>query len=112
MQRIIQVMSWSIAIAIVVLSLIPPSYRPITDASQNVEHFTILLGNGVAFGLGYPDRPFVLAISLVIFCGAVELLQLWVPGRHARLNDFIVDVAAALVGLSVTSIATRLSMAR
>ena len=98
-------MSWLLAVAIVVLSLVPPSYRPTTDAAPSVEHFAIFLANGFAVGFGYPDRPFVLAISLVMFCGAIELSQLWIPGRHARLNDFIVDLAAALIGLGVSSVA-------
>ena len=31
--------------------------------------------------------------------GALELLQLFVPGRHARFEDFLVDALATLAGL-------------
>jgi len=33
--------------------------------------------------------------------GVLELLQLWMPGRHARLADFVVDALAACVGLAL-----------
>jgi hypothetical protein len=42
----------------------------------------------------------VVAIGLVIFAGAIELAQLFAPGRHARLSDFIVDASAACIGLA------------
>jgi VanZ family protein len=34
----------------------------------------------------------------VIFSGAVEVAQLFVPGRHARLSDFIVDSISICIG--------------
>jgi VanZ family protein len=48
-----------------------------------------------AFGLGYKRRHDLLAILLVVFSGAIEIAQLFVPGRHARLGDFIIDAVAA-----------------
>ena len=74
-QKVWQVAAWLLAIAIVVLSLVPPSHRPITDASHNVEHFAIFWATGFAFGVGYPVRPFVLAIALTISCGAIEIAR-------------------------------------
>jgi len=35
--------------------------------------------------------------------GVLELLQLWMPGRHARLEDFVVDALAACVGLAIAA---------
>jgi VanZ family protein len=45
----------------------------------------------------------------VMFSGAVELLQQWVPGRHARLSDFLVDGAAAGFGAVIASALASLS---
>jgi VanZ family protein len=109
MRKISRASAWLLALAILVLSLVPPSYRPITEASHNVEHLAVFLTTGFAFGVGYPDRPFALATGLVIFCGAIELAQRWVPGRHARLSDFMVDAATACIGVGVTSVAARFS---
>jgi VanZ family protein len=33
--------------------------------------------------------------------GVLELLQLWMPGRHARLEDFAVDAMAACAGFAI-----------
>jgi VanZ family protein len=107
LQKICWALAWLLALAIVVLSLVPPSYRPITEASHNIEHLAFFLTTGFAFCVAYPDRPFALATGLVIFCGAIELAQRWVPGRHARLSDFIVDAAATCIGLGVTCVAAR-----
>jgi VanZ family protein len=109
LQKICRASAWLLALAIVVLSLVPPSHRPITEASHNIEHLAIFLTTGFAFCVAYQDRPFALATGLVIFCGAIELAQRWVPGRHARLSDFIVDAAATCIGLGVTCVAARFS---
>jgi hypothetical protein len=54
---------------------------------HSVEHFTIYVATGFAFGLGYKRRHDLLAILIVIFSGSIEVAQLSVPGRHARLSD-------------------------
>jgi VanZ family protein len=90
--------------AIVILSVVPPSLRPQTSAPHSVEHFTILAVTGFAFGLGHKRRHDLIAILLVIFSGAIEIAQLFVPGRHARLCDFIIDAVAACIGLVMASL--------
>jgi VanZ family protein len=105
LQKISRVSAWLLVLAITVLTLIPPSYRPTTEAPHSVEHLAIFLATGLAFGVGYSSRP--LAIGLPLFCGVIEIAQLWVPGRHARLGDFIVDAGASFVGLGLAYFATR-----
>ena len=110
MQRVFQIAAWSLAFLIALialLSVVPPSYRPVTAAS---EHLAIFLSTGLSFGVAYPARPWVLAIGLASFCGATEIAQLWVPGRHARLVDFLVDAAAACIGVGMACVASRLKM--
>jgi VanZ family protein len=101
--------AWTLALAIVILSLVPPSFRPVTEASHSFEHLDTFLATGLAFGAGYPSRPFRIAVALVIFSGTVELLQQWVPGRHARLSDFLVDGTAAGFGAVLASTLTSLA---
>jgi VanZ family protein len=100
---IIRIVAWSLAAAIVVLSLVPPGLRPETGAPHHLEHFIIFAVTGLAFGLGYRQRSLV-APLLVAFSGAVEVVQLLVPGRHARLSDFVVDALAACFGLLAVSL--------
>jgi VanZ family protein len=56
---------------------------------------------GFAFGGGYSDRRWSLLGGLVLFAGAIELAQLWIPGRHSRASDFFVNATAACIGLGL-----------
>jgi hypothetical protein len=76
-----------------------------TGAPHSLEHFVIYCLTGAAFARGYNLRGDLLAVLLVVFAGAIEVAQLFVPGRHARLSDFIVDALAGLVGLALASLA-------
>src|SRR5215471_15404193 len=114
MQRIFQPAAWLLAGTFVVLSLDPPSVRPVTGAAHDLEHLLIFLATGMAFGLGYPRRVWLLTIALPTFAAAIEIAQNWVPGRHARMSDFLVDAAASCfgVGLSYASLKLRAAVIR
>ena len=96
-------MAWFLTVAIIVISLVPPSLRPETDVPHDLEHFAIFIATGVAFGVGYSRTPGFVSAALLIFAGAIELAQIAVPGRHARLSDFIVDSLAVCLGAAITS---------
>jgi VanZ family protein len=104
-----RIAAWSLAAAIVVLSLVPPALRPETSAPHSLEHLIIYAATGFAFGLGYTRNRGLLAILLVIFSSFIEIAQLFVPGRHARLSDFIIDAIAVCIGLVISMF---LSLAR
>jgi VanZ family protein len=107
-----RIASWLLAAAIVVLSIVPASLRPETDVPHDLEHFAIFFATGIAFGIGYNRRPGLVTLWLVIFAGAIELAQFAVPGRHARLSDFIVDALAACIGLAMASYVAERSLSR
>ena len=105
-------LEWSLlAVAIVVLSLSPPSARPTTGAAHGLEHLLIFVATGMAFGFGYPHRFGLLIIALPTFAAAIEVAQNWVPGRHARMSDFLVDAAASCVGVGLSYAFARLKAA-
>jgi VanZ family protein len=81
--------------------------RPETGLPHGIEHFVIYWATGLAFALGSELKPGLLATRLVFFSGAVEIAQLFVPGRHARLSDFIVDGLAITVGVIAGSLAAQ-----
>jgi VanZ family protein len=110
MQKLFQIAGWFVAFLIVILSIVPPSLRPVTDLPHNLEHALIFLVTGASFEIGYPRRFFVNAMGLTAFAGAVELAQLWSSGRHARMSDFIVDALAALIGVGIAWLALRSRM--
>jgi VanZ like family len=99
-----RIAAWILTALIVILSLVPPTLRPESGAPHSLEHFTIFAAAGFAFGLGYRRRHDFLAILLIMFSGAIEIAQLFVQGRHARLGDFIIDAVAACIGLVMASL--------
>jgi VanZ family protein len=50
----------------------------------------------------------VMCAAAIMFCAALELLQLAVPGRHARVSDFLIDAGAACCGIAIAWFARRL----
>lgn len=102
-----RVVAWSLAAAIIALSIVPPRLRPETVLPHDLEHFVIFFAMGVAFGVGYQSKRLHLIALLVIFSGVVELSQLFVPGRHARVTDFVVDGLAVCTGVVTPILAKR-----
>jgi VanZ family protein len=79
---------------------------------HGLEHAAIFAIAGFAAALGYPGRPAFTMAALVLFSAAVELAQLFVPGRHARLIDFVVDAAAACIGAAAARLIARVRVAK
>jgi VanZ family protein len=100
---LLRIFAWLLAAAVTFATLGPPRYRPHSNLGQDGEHALAFLLIGLAFGLAYPRHRMtvVLAVGLI---GVLELLQFLVPGRHARLEDFIVDALAACVGFVIAAL--------
>jgi VanZ family protein len=62
---------------------------------------------GVLFGLAYAGHGRILSVGAVAYCATIEILQLYVPGRHARWIDFAVDALAAVFGIFVRAFGGR-----
>jgi len=106
-RRVFRVIAWVCLVAIVVLSLVNPSLRPVTMLPHNLEHLAIFAITGFALGLGYPGHLMRNLALLVLFAGAIELAQFVTPGRHPRLIDFVVDAASACVGAALSALVVR-----
>ena len=97
-QRISRIAAWLLVLAIVILSIVPAEDRPVTPLPHDLEHLGIFILTGVAFGIGY-GRYLFPAVAAIAFSGAIELIQLYIPDRHARLSDFIVDALGISCGV-------------
>ena len=106
--RLFQFAGWACVVAIAALSLVAPSLRPVTILPHDVEHAAIFAITGFTLGLGYPNRTQLHMSALIIFAAAIELAQLYAPGRHARVIDFVVDALAACAGVAFATILLRL----
>lgn len=93
--------AWLLLGAITVLSIVPASLRPVTAAPHDLEHFGIFVAAGAAFAAGYNiriERFFLLAVA---YCAVIEIMQIFLPSRHARFSDLLVDGASACAGIAV-----------
>jgi VanZ family protein len=103
MTMLLRLIAWGLAAAVTFATLGPPRYRPHADVGQNGEHALAFVLIGLAFGLAYRRNRLITALAAVVTIGALEVLQFWAPGRHARLSDFVVDALAACAGLTVVA---------
>ena len=107
MLAITRAVAWIFIISLIVLSLVPAPLRPVTGVSHNFEHFWSFLPVGIIWCLAYSNRPLLWLGTMVMFAGGIELLQILVPGRHARFSDFAVDAVGGSVGILVTFLVVR-----
>jgi VanZ family protein len=103
MTIILRLAAWLLAAAVVFATLGPSQYRPHSNFGQDGEHALAFVLIGVTFGLAYPRQRLFTAVMAVLMIGALEVLQLWAPGRHARFEDFVVDALAACVGFAISA---------
>jgi VanZ family protein len=103
MTLILRIIAWLLTAAVTFATLGPARLRPHSDFGQDGEHALAFVLVGLAFGLAYTRHRLLTATIAVVLIGVLELLQLWMPGRHARVEDFVVDALAACVGIAVAA---------
>jgi VanZ family protein len=67
-------------------------------------HFIVYGSIGIFLGVILKTKPLVLILILVVLIGAAdEFHQIYIPGRHAGLDDLSADLVGALVALPIIS---------
>ena len=99
MNAIFKLIAWLLAAAVTFATLGPAKLRPQSDFGHDGEHAFAFVLIGISFGLAYKRNRALTAIISIVAIGVLEILQLWAPGRHARLEDFVVNALAASGGL-------------
>jgi VanZ family protein len=100
---VLRILAWLLAAAVTFATLGPAQFRPHSNLGQDGEHAFAFILVGLAFGLAYPRHRLLTGAIAVVMIGVIELLQLWAPGRHARLEDFAVDALTACAGMAVAA---------
>ncbi|MCK1421834.1 VanZ family protein [Bradyrhizobium sp. 180] len=105
MSILVRSFAWLLAAAVTFATLGPPGLRPHSDFGQDGEHALAFVLVGLAFGLAYRQRRLLTATAAIVLIGVLELMQFWAPGRHARLEDFLVDALTACLGFALAAAA-------
>jgi VanZ family protein len=97
--KILRAASWFIILSLVIIAVVPADLRPVTDLKHELEHFLAFGLAGATFGLAYAWRLHLNLLSAVLFALMLELIQIPLPTRHARFEDFAVDALAVCLGI-------------
>jgi hypothetical protein len=103
MKTILRIFAWLLAAAATFATLGPPRFRPHSNLGHDGEHALAFILIGLALGIAYPRHRLLATAIAVVGTGAIEVLQLWAPGRHATPKDFAVDALAACAGLALAA---------
>jgi VanZ family protein len=101
-------MAWMGLLAIIILSVVPAADRPITGAGQLLEHLIAFAVVGGAFAIAYRLSLMRLMALAVLFCAGIELLQVPLPTRHARVSDFLIDAAGVCLAILCVFVARQI----
>ncbi|MGY8684682.1 VanZ family protein [Bradyrhizobium sp. UFLA05-153] len=105
---LLRFVAWPLAAAVTFVTLGPQDVRPHPVIGQQGDHALAFLLVGIAFGVAYPQRRGTASVVAVALIGLLEIMQLWVPGRHARFEDFVVDALSACIGFALSAAADRM----
>lgn len=105
---LLRLVAWLLAVAVTFVTLGPQDVRPHPVLGQQGDHALAFLLIGIFFGLAYPQRRWTVSAVAVALIGLLEIMQFWVPGRHARFEDFVVDALSACVGFALSAAADRM----
>lgn len=105
---LLRLVAWLLAAAVTLVTLGPADVRPHPVLGQQGDHALAFLLVGILFGLAYPQRRWTVSAVAVALIGLLEITQLWVPGRHARFEDFVVDALSACIGFALSAASDRM----
>jgi glycopeptide antibiotics resistance protein len=104
MDKLLKVATWVSLLGLVILTVIPADERPVSGLQHDLEHFTAFGPVGFLLGFAYARRFRWLYPGAVAFALILEVSQIPLPSRHARVDDFIVDAVAVCLGLAVAQV--------
>ncbi|MET3911276.1 VanZ family protein [Bradyrhizobium sp. S3.3.6] len=91
---------WLALAFIAFATLAPIQDRPMV-ANLHLEHFAAFAAMGLAFAVGSPRRPIVIAATMVASAVVLESLQLLTADRHGRIVDAFVKATGGVCGVGI-----------
>jgi VanZ family protein len=101
-ERVVVILAWLGAVAIMILSLVPGEWRPHVLEDKHWEHFDAYFTTGAAFALAYRSERsrVIVGISLSLLAAVLEFAQRWIPGRDSSPVDWTVSSLGAVAGIT------------
>jgi VanZ family protein len=103
-EKLFRAAAWVSLLGLLILTVIPADERPVGGFQHDLEHFVAFGPTGFLLGLAYASRFRLLYPAALAFTLVLELSQIALPSRHARVEDFIVDAVAVCLGLAVAQV--------
>lgn len=101
MTRLFRLAAWLVLALILIVTISPIQFRPITGEPADLERFAAFFLVGFLFALAYP-RHWIAVLMLTIGCaGMFELMQRLAPGRHGESADFVFKAVGAMAGVCI-----------
>lgn len=101
MTRFFRLAAWLVLALILIVTISPIQFRPITGEPADLERFVAFFLVGFLFALAYP-RHWIAVLLLTIGCaGMFELMQRLAPGRHGEFADFVFKAVGAMAGVCI-----------
>jgi VanZ family protein len=97
--RVLKAANWFIIFGLVIVTIVPAGQRPVSGFAQGLEHFVPFFIAGLIFQLAYPRSLRINLVYGTIFTLTLELSQIPLSTRHARLTGFIVDTLGVCLGM-------------
>jgi VanZ family protein len=84
-----RIIAWACVMGLAVASW-TPGQEMVRTGFDKLEHTTAYLMAGIAVLAAYPQKPpWLIAVLLGVYAGLLELGQMYIPGRHAALLDWL-----------------------
>lgn len=112
LSRLLRIAAWLLLLGLVVVTIGPIAWRPISPLPVQLERATALMVIGFVFALAYPRHLLLVALLLIGATALLELTQVFEPSRHGRWLDLGVKVTGGVVGLLIGYGAERLRRRR
>ena len=99
--KMLKIAAWLVILGLVIITIVPATERPVTGLQHDLEHFLAFGFAGLLFALAYPHRLLPMVLAAILYTLALEIIQIPLSTRHARLEDFAVDALGACAAIFV-----------
>jgi len=83
---------------------LPGNERPHTGVPGYIEHIAAYLITATLLTFGYSSSCslLIIVVALSALSGLMEIMQMFIPGRHPGFDDFAVSSVGAVIGTALT----------